>query len=99
MPNPDEPLPQEHFVKAADRTAEVGAKRVGARPRFSEELNALAARFGDQPVCLGDLLAATQGRGYNLLLVLIALPFLTPVPLPGFSIPFGLVVACLGARM
>ena len=29
----------------------------------------------------------------------MALPFLTPIPLPGFSIPFGLVVAIIGARM
>lgn len=48
---------------------------------------------------LGELLDATKGRGYNLLLVLIALPFLTPIPLPGFSIPFGFVVAIIGARM
>lgn len=31
--------------------------------------------------------------------MLISLPFLTPIPLPGFSIPFGLVIAVIGARM
>ena len=68
-------------------------------PAFSAELRDLVARFDDRPVRLGELLEATQGRGFHLLLVLIALPFVGPVPLPGFSIPFGLVVALLGTRL
>lgn len=68
-------------------------------PRFSQELRDLATRFAGRRVRLGELLDASKGRGYNLLLVLIALPFLTPIPMPGFSIPFGLVVAVIGARM
>jgi hypothetical protein len=70
-----------------------------ARPKFSRELEELAAQFDQRPVCLADLLHATQGRGFNLLLVFISLPFLTPLPLLGFSTPFGLVVLFIGARM
>jgi hypothetical protein len=66
---------------------------------FSAELLALIERFDDRPVRLAALFEATQGRGVNLLLLLITLPFITPVPLPGFSIPFGVVVALLGTRM
>ncbi len=69
------------------------------RVTFSQELRGLAERFTEQPVQLGEILEATQGRGFNLLLVFIALPFLTPIPLPGFSIPFGLVVALIGGRL
>lgn len=69
------------------------------RPKFSGELQALATQFDNRSVCLADLLHATQGRGYNLLLVLITLPFLTPLPTMGFSVPFGLVVAIIGARL
>lgn len=71
------------------------------RPRwaFSAELRDLLARFEDRPVRLIEILEATQGRGYHLLLLLIALPFVGPIPLPGFSIPFGLVVALLGLRL
>ena len=47
----------------------------------------------------GAILAATQGRGFDLLLVLICLPFLTPIPLLGLSTPFGLVVFLIGARL
>ncbi|MDB6151750.1 MAG: Exopolysaccharide synthesis, ExoD [Chthoniobacteraceae bacterium] len=72
-----------------------------ASPRvtFSQELRDLAAEFAERPVRFGEILEATKGRGFHLLLVLIALPFLTPIPLPGFSVPFGLVVAVIGARM
>jgi len=66
---------------------------------FSQDLHALTARFSHRSVRLGELLDATQGRGFHLLLTLITLPFLTPVPLPGFSIPFGLVVTLIGTRM
>jgi hypothetical protein len=73
---------------------------LGARPpAFSEELSHLLGRFHGQPVRVGKILEATQGRGYHLLLLLIALPFVGPVPLPGFSIPFGAVVFLLGSRL
>ncbi len=66
---------------------------------FSQELRALTERFARRPVRVAELLDATKGRGFHLLLALITLPFLTPIPLPGFSIPFGLAVALIGARM
>ena len=69
------------------------------RPKFSQELQALAQQFADRPARLSELLAATQGRGFDLLLLVIALPFLTPIPLPGLSTPFGLVVLVIGARL
>jgi hypothetical protein len=48
---------------------------------------------------LSDMLDATRGRGFNLLLVFIALPFVTPIPLPGLSAPFGLMAFFIGARL
>jgi hypothetical protein len=69
------------------------------RSSFSDELRQLLMRFDQRSVCLRDILEATQGRGYHLLLLLIALPFVGPIPLPGFSIPFGLVVSLLGLRL
>ena len=69
------------------------------RPTFSEELQRLANQFIKQPATLGGILAATQGRGFDLLLVLICVPFLTPIPLLGLSTPFGLVVFLIGGRL
>jgi hypothetical protein len=70
-----------------------------ATPPFSNDLYALANRVADHPITIGEVLEQTQGRGIDLLLILISLPFLTPIPLPGFSIPFGLVTLILGIRM
>jgi hypothetical protein len=50
-------------------------------------------------VRLREIVEVTQGRGYTLLLMVLALPFCTPIPLPGLSIPFGLVVALIGFRL
>ena len=69
------------------------------RPRFSQELRDLAQHFAGRPARVSEILAATQGRGFNLLLLLIGLPFLTPVSLPGFSTPFGFVVLLIGGRL
>lgn len=40
-----------------------------------------------------------SGRGKALLLILLALPFCQPLQLPGFSTPFGLIIALLGFRI
>ena len=48
---------------------------------------------------LGELTDVLQLRGYNALLLFLAFPFVTPIPLPGFSTVFGLVIALLGMRM
>lgn len=69
------------------------------RPTFSQELAKLAQVFSDRPTRICEILEATKGRGFDLLLVCISLPFVTPIPLPGLSIPFGLVVALIGARL
>lgn len=69
-----------------------------AKLTFSQELCELAEHFADRSVEVCELLDRTKGRGIHLLLILIALPFLTPIPLPGFSIPFGLIALIVGLR-
>jgi hypothetical protein len=67
--------------------------------RLSEEIGQLVATFAERPVRLQEIVEVTQGRGYTLLLILLAMPFCTPIPLPGLSMPFGLVVALIGFRL
>lgn len=70
-----------------------------AKLTLSSQLARLAAGFADRPVRLGELTDVLQLRGYNALLIFLAFPFVTPVPLPGLSTPFGLVIGLLGIRM
>lgn len=66
---------------------------------LSADLRALAEHFRDGPVRLAEVVEVLQGRGYRFLLVLLCLPFLTPIPLPGLSTPIGLVIALIGLRL
>ena len=90
-----------HAARSTAIPVLVGLSPVVCTPqsRFSHELRQLATLFADRPARLSEILAATQGRGFNLMLLVIGLPFLTPIPLPGFSTPFGLVVLLIGARL
>lgn len=74
---------------------------VGLRPRprkLSEELDRLIQQFAMRSVTLRELIAVLEGRAYDLLLLLLALPFLVPVPLPGLSTAFGSIIALIAAR-
>jgi hypothetical protein len=71
-----------------------------ARPRkLSEELAMILREFEVENVTLREVLALLHGRGYVLLLMLLALPFCQPIPLPGLSTPLGLIIAIIGVRL
>ena len=65
---------------------------------FSAELRLLSERYREQPTPLGDLLDALGPRASALLVVICALPFSTPISIPGLSTPFGLVILLLATR-
>lgn len=60
-------------------------------PRLSELLGHLLQETDDL-LSLQQLVDRTGGRGSYLLLVFLCLPFTTPIPLPGVSTVFGIVI-------
>jgi hypothetical protein len=55
---------------------------------------------GDTPTMrLDELMADVDGRGRYLVLILLALPFITPLPLPALSNFIGIVVIFLALRL
>lgn len=70
-----------------------------APPRLSEELARLRIAVGERAVTLGEIIGVLGLRAYLVLLVLLALPFVTPVPLPFLSTPFGLAIAGIALRL
>jgi hypothetical protein len=79
-------------------------ERRRARPgpplrKLSEELAFLRTQTAERTVTLREVLVTLRGRGYSLLLILLALPFATPIPLPGLSTPFGLAIALIALRL
>ncbi len=67
-------------------------------PSLSHELRELAHRYGEQPVPLGNVLDTLGPRASALLVVICALPFSTPISIPGLSTPFGLVILLLALQ-
>jgi len=55
--------------------------------------------FAHRAVTLGEIIALMHQRSYSFLLLLIAIPFCTPITLPGLSTPFGFVIAFIGLRI
>lgn len=53
----------------------------------------------DKEIKLGTIFEILTGRGYGAMLILLSLPFCIPIPLPGFSTPFGIVLALIGLRV
>jgi hypothetical protein len=66
-----------------------------------EPLSARLRRVAADPgaTTLNALMERTEGRGIYLVILLLSLPFATPVPLPGLSNVFGLVLLWLALRM
>ena len=60
--------------------------------KLSEELHFLAEEFQQHAVDLQEVVDVLQERAYTLLILVLALPFCTPIPLPGLSTPLGLVI-------
>lgn len=79
--------------------ASVSGSAASSSPvEFSSELRSLAHRYREQPAPLGDILDTLGPRASALLVVICALPFSTPISIPGLSTPFGLVILLLATR-
>ena len=106
-PSP-EPLPERDSAEAAGASprvppppGEVVVALGAAQPpcRLSEVLQHIIASFHERPVSLREVIVLLQGRAYLLLMLLLSLPFLLPIPLPGLSFLLGSVIALIALRL
>lgn len=93
---PDRPRPAP--APEAGRSVIVPADPAHPR-KLSEEFAMILREFEVETVTLREVLALLHGRGYVLLIMLLALPFCQPVPLPGLSTPLGFVIALISVRL
>ena len=91
-----DPAPDPEAAAAASLIATASAS---ARRRLSEELDLILREFEVETVTLRDVIAVLHGRGYLLLIMLLALPFCAPVSPPGLSTPLGMVITLIGVRL
>jgi hypothetical protein len=67
--------------------------------KLSEDLFDLVNEFGEHEVTLRAVLYTLRNRAYMLIVILLALPFVQPIPLPGLSTPFGLAIVLISLRL
>lgn len=67
--------------------------------RPSAELHLINIKVREGEATLGGLMAELRDRAYSLFILLLAIPFCTPIPMPGFSTPIGAVIGYLGIRL
>lgn len=68
-------------------------------PLSQKLIQIIEANSTAEGVTLNQLLERTEGRGFYLVVILLALPFVVPVAIPGISTVLGLAIAFLGVRM
>lgn len=67
--------------------------------RLSMDLQDLLREAAGRALTLAELEEILQGRGFALFILLLSLPFLFPISIPGLSVPFGVVIFLLGLRI
>jgi hypothetical protein len=72
---------------------------IPATCKLSEVLSFIIETFQERPVRLREVIVLLQGRAYLLLMLLLSLPFLLPIPLPGLSFLLGAVIAVIALRL
>ena len=70
-----------------------------ATERISDGLRRLLREAAGRPLMIREMVEILHGRGLQFVVILLCLPFLTPVTLPGISMPFGLAIALCGLRI
>lgn len=66
---------------------------------LSGDIRRLLAVNGRRDMSLGDIVSAVGDRGFGILFVLLSLPSALPVPAPGYSTPFGIVLFLLSLQL
>ncbi|NEP18992.1 MAG: exopolysaccharide biosynthesis protein [Leptolyngbya sp. SIO4C1] len=79
---------QRHFIDEIDQLSPA-APEVNDRPLYLRE----------RAVTLDEILALAGERTFGFLFVLLALPSALPVPAPGYSVPFGIVMLLLALQL
>ena len=71
----------------------------GKKKLLSDDIRELLSLKPGENLLFGELATAVADRGFGILLVLLSLPSALPVPAPGYSTPFGIILFLLGAQM
>ena len=94
-----EPVTEPSLASALASPVECVGVTVVATCKLSNVLLHIIETFQERPVRLREVIALLQGRAYLLLMLLLSLPFLLPIPMPGLSFLLGGVIAVIALRL
>lgn len=66
---------------------------------LSQALSAMIAKGDSETIRIGALVEGTEERGFYLVMILLSVPFVSPVPLPGLSTVVGVAIAFMSCRV
>jgi hypothetical protein len=67
--------------------------------KLSDDLRSILDRAGGKALSLRQIVDILHGRGIDVVIIILVLPFCQPIPLPGLSTPFGLALMLVGLRI
>ncbi|HRJ73259.1 MAG TPA: exopolysaccharide biosynthesis protein [Terrimicrobiaceae bacterium] len=70
-----------------------------APERLSDALRRLLSEAGGRSLRVREMIEILRGRGLQMMVIVLCLPFLSPVTIPGISLPFGMAIALCGLRI
>lgn len=73
-------------------------QRLPPNKTLEESLTFVLRKSKTGPLSLQEILNALSGRGTDVLLLFLSLPFCQPLQIPGMSTPFGIIIALIGLR-
>ncbi len=83
------------MVKPVIRSLEVKSTNNSLTRTLLKILNLAEAK----DIRVGDILDQLTHRGHLIPIIVLAFPFVLPIPLPGLSVPFGVLIALIGCMM
>ena len=66
---------------------------------LGETLQELLKADDEHGISISEITRAVGEKGFGLLLIVLSLPSALPVPAPGYSTPFGLMMALIALQM
>ncbi|MEL6900523.1 MAG: exopolysaccharide biosynthesis protein [Cyanobacteria bacterium J06606_4] len=91
---------QRYFLSETDATGrndvDKGRRDIAAE---NDSLTTADGRTSIRPVTLNEILEIAGERTFGFLFVLLSLPSALPIPAPGYSTPFGIVMFLLAAQL
>lgn len=66
---------------------------------FTQDLEAIRRQATGEKITVAEIENILQGRGFATLSLILCVPFIQPIPVPGVSIVFGVAIMILGMRL